>query len=72
MCFQMATVFYPTNQICEWCSQPLIGIQQLSICTNHNICNKCKINKRSCQSMCPCCWYINGSMFLSTNNICAG
>jgi hypothetical protein len=41
-------------------------------CVHHNICNKCKINKRSCQSACPCCWYTNGSTYLSLYNICAG
>ncbi len=72
MCFQMATALNQSNSICQWCNQPLISVQQSPICINHNICNKCKINKRSCQSACPCCWYTNGLIFLSTNNICAG
>ncbi len=65
----MATV---SNQTCQWCSQLLLGVQQLSNCSNHNICNKCRINKRTSQSACPLCWYINGSGYLSTNNYCAG
>ncbi|CAF4029128.1 unnamed protein product [Rotaria magnacalcarata] len=66
----MATNSYVQNQSCQWCNQPLIGSQKLSNCTNHIICNKCKINNRSCQSACPCCWYINGSEFISRNTIC--
>ncbi|CAF3418681.1 unnamed protein product [Rotaria socialis] len=61
---------YVQNQSCQWCNQPLIGSQKLSNCTNHIICNKCKINNRSCQSACPCCWYINVSEFISKNTIC--
>lgn len=57
---------------CQWCSQVLLGVQQLSNCSNHRICNKCRINKRTCQSACPLCWYTNGTIFLYTNNFCAG
>lgn len=72
MCFQMAAASYPTNQLCQWCSQPLIGFQQSRICDRHAICNKCIINKRSSQSACPCCWYENGLNFVSKNSICPG
>ncbi|CAF4844634.1 unnamed protein product, partial [Rotaria sp. Silwood2] len=66
----MASNSYTQNQSCQWCNQPLIGSQQLQNCTSHIICNKCKINNRSCQSACPCCWYLNGTEFISKNNIC--
>ncbi|CAF3772146.1 unnamed protein product [Rotaria sp. Silwood1] len=66
----MASNSYLQNQSCQWCNQPLISSQQLPNCTTHIICNKCKINNRSCQSVCPCCWYINGTEFVSKNNIC--
>jgi hypothetical protein len=72
MCFQMATASYPSMPNCQWCSQPLIGIQQLPNCTKHIICNKCKINNRSSQSPCPCCWYTNGTEFVTKTNICPG
>ena len=72
MCFQMAATTSQPIQNCLWCSQPLIGIQQLPNCSKHNVCNKCKIINRSCQSTCPCCWYENGSEFVTKNNICPG
>lgn len=66
------TTIYSANQQCQWCNQPLIGASQLSNCTVHVICNKCRINARSCQSPCPCCWYTNGTDFIHKNNICSG
>ncbi|CAF1214587.1 unnamed protein product [Adineta steineri] len=66
----MATISYASNQICLWCSQPLIHLQQTKICEKHIICDKCTIKNRTCQSSCPCCWYDNGTNYVSTYNLC--
>ena len=68
----MATMSYSLNQNCQWCNQPLFGVQSSSNCPVHVLCNKCKINNRSCQSVCPCCWYLNATEFISKNYICPG
>lgn len=68
----MAASSYQSNQICQWCSQPVITVQQIPNCSIHRICNNCQIKKKSSQSPCPCCWYMNGLGLLSTMNVCAG
>lgn len=72
MCFQMATASQQSDQICQWCTQTNITMQQIQNCSIHKICNKCKINNRTCQSACPCCWYLNGTSLLSSMNVCTG
>lgn len=55
--------------LCQWCNQVPITVQY---CSKHNICNKCQIKRRTCQSPCPCCWYDNGTNFLNSYHFCAG
>lgn len=60
-----------SKRVCQWCSQQVFDKQKPENC-GHFICNKCVLNDRSCQSNCPCCWYLNSEQFIHDNKICAG